>query len=352
MGHSFKLNYRGYISLLVVFLSFCDSKRERNFSESTAVILKEDFSLVESYVGKSQIHLLDSVYNPKSLLVVDNLLIVSDKSGEYLTHIFDIERREVDQEKYLGRFLKKGSGPEEAILPYRLFTPKGQNDFAVFDPDLRKVLIVDVDSLLLDGSGVLDKGLNFQGSGVFISDSTILHLDAFDTTARLFIKDHSSNTIAKFGSLPRIIKGNDYINSLELEYYKNLARLEVNEDVVLITYVNIPFMEIFNLKENTRISLDIFSAVPAKENFNRNMYIGASQITDKYIYVLYMNEDQSAFPTSRDIYVFDHLGNPVKKIRLDIAVFEFQIIDGTYIYGLTLNHKGNDYDLLKFQIST
>ncbi|QYH39638.1 hypothetical protein GYM62_12905 [Algoriphagus sp. NBT04N3] len=337
--------YFSFVTLLTGLIFSCDESRDRQLDITTSVVERKDFSKSVELNGISQ--KIDSVFLPASILIHDNYLVLTDKAGSKSIHIYEIERNKL---LYKGGYIGKGGGPEELILPWKIFNADDRN-IGVYDPELKKILKIDIDSLVRFKNGITSLSFNPITYGVSIYGSDLVYFNPIDPTARLFRSTIGKSETIKYGKLSTPGKSWGKLDSdFETNYKFHYARLESFSDVFLVSYYRIPFFEIYDLRKGTRISLEIFDDLPPIERFNRGTYISSSQVTENFIYILYMNGLTDAKPRNNEIFVFDHKGNPVNKLVLDQDIFEFRVFEEKELFVLASEINGKDFDLIRYKL--
>ncbi|MFC3416183.1 BF3164 family lipoprotein [Algoriphagus hitonicola] len=334
-----------FLLLLISTLLSC-KENNRNLVNSTYKIQENDFSEIDSLKSTPLSQISDSLFIPTTLTVVDDHLIISERTGDSLLHLINLENNK--REEYLGRYLRKGDGPKEARLAWKLF-PIGKKDFGLYDADLRKVMRFYVDSLIMTNESTEEFQLDFYGNGISILDSNFYYLNANDRSSRFFAKNISNGKVKGFGSLPKL-KNDKYIqDERDKNYQLEFARLERFEQRFLITYYNIPYLEIYDLKKKSQIGIEWFDPMPGPKELGRRTYFASGQILDNKIYLLSMAGNPNARPRNNEIFVLDSEGNPLQKLVLDTNIFEFQVYNDI-IFALTSDTNSSDFQLIKFRM--
>lgn len=334
-----------FLLILISTLLSC-KENDRNLLNSTYKIQDGDFLEVDSLESTPLTQISNSLFIPTTLIVVDDHLIISERTGDSLLHLINLDNN--GREEYLGRYLRKGDGPKEARLAWKLF-PIDKKDFGLYDAELRRVMRFNLDSLKMTNESTAEFQLDFYGNGISVLDSNFYYLNANDRSSRFFSKNISKGNVKGFGSLPKLKTDNYIQDERDKNYQIEFSRLERFEQKFLITYYNIPYLEIFDLERKNQIGIEWFDPMPGPKELGRRTYFASGQILENKIYLLSMAGDPSARPRNNEIYVLDSEGNPIQKLVLDTNIFEFRV-HNDIIYALTSESNASDFQLIKFQI--
>ncbi|MCH7413642.1 TolB-like 6-bladed beta-propeller domain-containing protein [Belliella sp. R4-6] len=339
-----------YFSVMI-FLSFlfsCDHKSEGIFYESATVIFHENDFHENRFIKANILNQFsDSLFRPSTMHLINNsFLAINEVKSNSVLHLV-----KVPQDEYLGRFGSKGNGPGEILVPWKFLNSKGGR-FGVFDIEQKKVVEYNTDSLLLKNIYYDEFKLrsNARSNGVIIHRDKIFFTDTNNLNARLFSTDMDGSNLISYGKLPEVGSNYPEIQVNEVNEVAELARLANHGDKFVLTYYNIPLIQIFDLENNTWVSIVGPDKLPDFDDLGKTTYFGSVFINDQYIYASYYGREDSYENPSNIIFVFDHTGNIVKKIELEERVFEFVVFDDKYLYGLGRNVKSLDYALVKFEL--
>lgn len=344
-----------YIAFISILLS-CE-KRELYITNNTHTFRTDGFEKTEHLIGENLEEVSSQLFLPSRIFVSGDFLFCDERVTDSTLHIINIKK-----DRYLGLFGARGAGPGEMLTPWKFFS-SGNGEIGVYDVELGKALIYDIDTLLKEnrpsreiihrdmlwnnGIGLFGNNIILTGSVQQVQDSRFLKLALSDQHAGL----------EKIGELPRLNKNfkgkkDDFSRVLEDDYRAlTFASLASKEDLFVMAYHLIPLIEIYNLGKNLRISISGPDDLPPFEVLGKPLYYSSPCITDKYIYVLYMEDIYSELEHSNTILVIDHDGSEVKKLILDIDIFQFTVYEDKYIYALTASLERSDHAILKFKIN-
>lgn len=152
------------------------------------------------------------------------------------------------------------------------------------------------------------------------------------------------------GNLPKLSNNYPNISKENQQLAIANARLVNKNEIVAIAYNNIPLFEIYNLETNKKTAVSGPDKLPPNEKFGELFYYSYPYISERYIYISYIeNRDVAEYNTST-ILVFSHDGKPVKKIQLDHSTFSIAVLDDEYLYTLSEHVNSKDYAILKYKL--
>ena len=292
---------------------------------------------------------------PVSILINKENLIVNDPESEGVFHIVQIP-----EEKYLGNFGGKGSGPGEVLTAWGISNSEKEN-ITVYDLMQKKIVEFNLDTLMVNGKFIKEYKLSSKTGHYtkIVNGDKLYSLYGFDNKNILNQIDLGTNRRKTFGNpfelsfkIDEKIKERIYMSSMDKK-----------GNLIVISYMFTPRIEIFNLKTNTWKAIEgpqIFKPkFFYKKNSNGTKHISFKKdlkiayttirITKKRIYALYNGRSEKGIKGehSNIIFVFDLDGNILEKITLDKGILSFDVYLDEYIYGVNSVEKPM---LLKFKL--
>lgn len=332
---------------------FYSKENELSILNTTQVVKNEDFALPINLESILISEVSENLFIPGKSIAIGDILIISDQASQGLLHLYHIT-----ENNYLGIFGSRGAGPLE-IFDVWSFFPYHENQFGAYDPELAKVLIYDIDTLLLKNSAlkeVIQKDMLYNGF-VHISGQELVMTGSYqqEQQFRMFKYNLSDSTVGRpsaFGELPHLSEAlpaglkHPQFRALDADIqattFVNGASLG---DFVLLSYPHLPLIELYNGQTESKISTVGPHQVPSFEELTKEPFYTSPVITKDYLYVL-----DRQIKDGSEIKVFDLSGKPVKRYRLDIEIFRFSIYQDNLIFALTSNSDNSEYQLVKFHI--
>lgn len=349
-----KLLRIGLVFTIIAFQFSCNQLDKAYANKEIQFYDKSEYKNYYELSSKKIISVTDSLISPVEMEIVNNSIILLDSKSERACHVIDIEK-----EKHIGSFGKKGQGPGEILVPWKV-SKKDNNSFIIYDVAGKKILGYEIDSITNGGSPFIEKKINEKGicSMVTMVDSTIYFTSDLTATNRIFKENTLNGTIEGYGEL--------------LNNYKKVADhnfgqacrgvMAVNKGKIVISYLYAPYFEIFNLADKKFKSIltiekfpPIFNEIQLgdykKFSTTLDTRLGFLDVsmTDKFIYLLYSGEkmvdhknDEGKF-----ILVFDYEGNPITQYKLDEFVTVFKVYNDKTIYAIKKDIKA---ELIKYDL--
>lgn len=337
-----------YFIFFAIILFSCKKIEENPFYENATIQFKdENFSNIGRLKAKVLVQFSDSLLRPTTLHLVDSdYLVVSEAKSNIAMHVV-----KVPDDVYLGSFGKKGNGPGEIIVPWKFFN-SDDGRFGIFDIEQRKAVEFVVDSLLESNSFIYEYklGAGVRSNGVVLHDNKIFFTDANNLEGRLFSTELDGSNLISYGKLPDISINYPKISFEEVMEASGLTKLVNLGNKFVLSYYNIPLIEIFDYVNNSWTSITGPDLLPLSQSLEKTIFFGSVFISDQYIYALYFGRDDSYATPSNLLYVFNHQGEVVKKLELDERIFEFVVFENNFLYGLARDVKSLDYAVIKFEL--
>lgn len=280
---------------------------------------------------------------PMDLLLLNDVLVVSDIKSDFFFHVFRLPRLE-----YADSYIRRGHGPgEEVFINPRIRRTSGNQFFYQTFNHIRQVVFYSTpESLSVHESIMLENNL-FSFQHMFRIDSLYYgyHPEEGQKEFRGFIP--ATGHIFDFGSpFP------DFGRTLKPYEQKRLQdkNISVKPDHsrFAASYLFFPMLRIFDsnqgqvLREVRYQNGQLFPEAVIAERSTReqqemimNNYRSIKS-TDRFIYVIYVGRTnknllyrfddlKASGDHSDEIHVYDWEGNPVKKIILDRSIFSFEV---------------------------
>ncbi|MEP1087432.1 MAG: BF3164 family lipoprotein [Algoriphagus sp.] len=339
----------GYLTIIIFSLILSCIEKDRTIQNTTITVNWDNFITTQNLNSIVLQNITDSMFIPTQIHISKNLLFVSEKSSDAILHILNIATGQ-----YLGIHGTRGAGPGEVLNAWKLFSPD-EETIGVFDPELGKAIVYDIDTLLNENKyskEYLQSGM-INSNGVSIVDENIYFLSNMnmpESRILYYAKTTQGLNLEKKGQLPTLDKKYPNFQAEEERSVVSHAKLINNDKIFVVSYYNIPMMTIYDIKSAKEISIVGPDKFPEPELFGNIRYYYSSYISKKYIYLLYIENKKEFDYTSSTILVFDHNGEPVKKLLLDTEIFQLAVYNDSTIYGLVDGTETSDFEVVKFQI--
>lgn len=363
--------------LLVAFISV--NKSQADQTEDYKVF--DSFPITENL--EHEVFSLNELLTPSTIHLIDTIVVLVDERADYSFHFYDVR-----DWAYLGKYGKRGNGPEELGKPIfhgqftrdagqRFFWFSDFNTFKLRKVNLERALIDDV--IKPDITDVLPPELAMTYDDVYaISDKEFVgtvqgDLGDYDEFGRFFRFEVGNSQISWVSNFPKqeLKVERDKIGYLyssrstfnpatkqiasAMKYYDRLDVIDVAKNNVL-TIVEKGKEETEEVDMRHRRSL----IPPDVKTYSS--YVNSSE---KYIYQLYRvstgNDEREYFEGNKNVMskfqlrVFDWEGNPVYRAVLDsINLFSFFIDEVSWkMYAINYDRENENefimsYDLKKF----
>jgi hypothetical protein len=330
------------------FLLGCGAKNDDFELEGIVIPLKSSGLDQPKYVfGKVIRPLSDSLFRATTLFQVENRHIaISDIGARNVFHLYDpMENR------YLGNYGAKGFGPSEVQVAWKFYQPQSQT-LGVFDIDQRKLIEYNLDSLLSNSNHPVEIKLpsNLNSNGVVRWGERIFFMDTNSEKNRLFSSNLDGSDLRFYGSIPSVSSLYPQLSQAEVMNQAGLGKLVRYGSVFAIGYYHLPLIQIFDSENDRWISILGPDSPPSAQTFGKQFFYGSVYVSEKFVYCLYFGREDIFENPATSILVFSHQGDFVKRLSLDIGVFEFIVQNDEIVFGLTRNVADLNYALVKFPI--
>jgi hypothetical protein len=340
---------KSLIIILVTTVWFFGCKEEDHIISNTTRFTKDSFKETQNLSSIPLQNISDSLFIPNTIYIEGNYLFISERTSDAIMHIV-----KVPDDEYLGTRGTRGAGPGELLNSWKFFSPE-TGTIGVFDPELGKAVLYNMDTLLhenryyseyLHRDMVYSNGVTIQGNELYFlsnHNKPEARLYSFDLTLK-------EDSIKKYGELPKLNKPYPNFSPEDERQILSHSKLTNKENLLVMSYYNVPLVEIYDLSKDRQISISGPDELPSPDLFGDLRYYYGSYISDNYIYLLYI-EDKTEFTfTSTTVFILDHDGAPVKKLVLDREIFQLAVYEDRFLYGLIHAKDGSEYALVKFLI--
>ncbi|AMC11875.1 hypothetical protein Lupro_11630 [Lutibacter profundi] len=333
---------------LITIISLCLISCKK----SNQIIISNNIKTFSQFPKESKIAFKNLVEfklgNPRQIKVIDSTLILGNYASgqEYYLHNYSLSTG-----KFSIPYIRKGRDKNEIIGLATI----GFSDNYLWLNDFtgKKMMLIDKDKVIKDSIINLAKisfNTNRNYRSILIDNLQIIATGNKKSKFKVQIIDLTTGNInEEFGELKFFSEGLplDIIN--QATYSQTL--IKPTKDKLVLAYTHTDIIEIFDLKTKKSISLHgpekfdstfkIFRNVWFENEKTRVAFIDGTA-TNKYIYLLYSGKNfsnENAYKGNY-LFVYDWDMNPIKKVKLDIEVYQICITnDDKTIYSYDENTK-------------
>lgn len=325
---SFEKNTNYYYPLIMIILLFgCSHEKE-------SVELR---SVDGELIGK-EVPISAFIFKPSNIAIMDEMLVIHDRVAKDIFKFFSYPNV-----KYLFSWGKKGEGPDEIDFVHSTGFLAKDDTFSFVDDNVFKTYKIGYSNelslvekiYLMDTQGPLND-VNLLNDSLFIANL----FDPLNPKSEYVFLHPNKKKGNTFGEFPdQGFEFDDYFQ--KTAYY--LRRSVVNQDKkrIMVFYMSLNLIKLYNHKGRLLNEIEFNENSPSDKNINWRTF-GHSFGTEKYAYVLYINEDVSTtepestklFPV--DLIVLNWEGEVVKRYDLNIPITDFVISEKhRKLYGIT-----------------
>ena len=326
-------------SLLVIAFS-CNKQTKKSFQKNNTINFTNDsFNTVSRLNSEELKKISDSILVSYRIKIDKNYIYLNEiKSNKFLNII------KLPEEDFIGAFGNKGKGPCETIVAWDI-DKSDSGTLLILDPKQKKVVEFNVDSLINKKACANEYKLNDKSyyHKVLKKKNKLYYTDENNREYRFFESDLNGENIKGHG----IIQTNITFKNPRKNLTGNINNVFMvnHENLFVFGYYYYPLIELFDIETKEWKSIVGPTNEIPDDNFKQGNFIYSStRITNKYIYALYAGKSDSI--DVNIIFVFNLKGEPIKKLILDKGIFNFDVYNDKYIYGLNFA----DSNILKFKI--
>lgn len=326
--------YNRFVIIAIVFFAFSCIKKDGEIK------FEKEFTL------QAQKKQISQIISPGYITVCgDYFLITNLISSDTLVEFY-----KTPELVYSGGFGKKGNGPDE-FVGFPMFCNSVNNYLYLrgYTPlTIKKILFHGYDSMVVLKQFKLQQYENINQPNIF--KDSILIFNAFPN--RLSIKKYDIKNNKLLGKIDLKVESNEK----DLFYADNRGVVASNGSVIIYAYTFKKQIDIYDFESlNLKFSIkDRYKKsdpqVPVSFNEDYNTYHYMDVVAgEKFFYALYQGTTNKDCKTSTPVIeVYDYSGNPVAKLRFDIAPNPFVIDEkNSCIYGYLTQLEGV---LLKYDL--
>lgn len=378
---------KNILKQLIIIISIFSCSKPAEFDWTVSITSTEDmfeaFSNEMQINGEVFIHDSTHLSKPINIKIVKNLLIINDNYGGDLYSIYD-----VDEKKFLSRFLKKGRGPNEYLGGFSVSIEDYLGDsLMVLNTKNNSVSIFSLKKVE-EGDNIPDKIIklaqdnkNVAIDHCFLFDNVLLTSGMFEK-GRFHLYSLLGKDMGFFGEYPKVKYNGKYDNFHLGDKFGSGANFTFNLNTCKMACSNRDMFDIYSFtKENKSIftinpyltvqwkvpefysaTYDINGRAKVISLGSRSNMIGSGYVVSTEKHILFpfssnsFNEvDMKGLEDWYDyIFVMDWNGNPIARLKLDKRIkFPLEIdSDNNYVYSLHTDIKTTGLrQIIRFNIN-
>lgn len=326
-----------YLITIVSIIFLCGCDNGKNFFSNNVKIIDDKFKISSSIYGKKLF--VADIYNITSLICFDEYLLVTtrDKNNIFMVLTLDGE--------IISRFGSIGRANDELATDQfngQIEKVDGNNCVWISDVGKGRMVLIDIDKSMENGKICIIKEVKIPPMSpycFYANDSVLIAEQFAGNNYKLLKHNMSSNTFSR-----ETLYNDDYAQAFSL--YKSIWRYDVRGNRIVGVMLSVNQINFYSLDDQKRFSIvigeqrtDKTELIDAETSMERTSTFCDLEMTDSYIYALYMNQDfndsyEKAKPL--DLLIFDMNGNLDRVVRLNDYVFDITISgNGKYLYGRT-----------------
>jgi hypothetical protein len=308
------------------------------------------------------------VVNPKDFIIMDSIIIILDVYENNCLSIFDLEN-----EILIGRFLHRGEGPNEVISPFQINRFRDTRNFDIYDVQLKRNMIFNLDSIL--ASGILiatmkqdflkTKNNSFHFYRICRISNDLIFGTGLILNGRYGLYNKDSNKIKTFFEYPK--DGNNVKDEIKSMAYQSDLGMSIDGKKIVSTTRTGAILEILDVQNPQAPKKEkehIFFYPKYKPDYMSGGGVGiipdkkmkrgflSVSTTNDHIYTLFSGRSYEKYGSEalkgNSIIVFDWKGNPIKTLKLPEDVSNFCVnLNGDFLFCLVHNPNPK---IIKYEI--
>ena len=306
-------------------------------TENSELAIKREVISLEKY---EVLDLPNSAGVVSDIAVLDDLMVITDKSGDQVFHLVDLESNE-----YLDSVIDRGKGPEEISRTYTAV--RSLNGLGVFDSEDQSINLFEKKDFINRRIG---EKISMIPSGehlhcVLVSESNI-YANTFRSTPLMkldrtgsFVEDYTALlTKGVLSELPHIFGSQ--------MSYTHIARLD---DLIVVTYKYFPIIQILDLNDNSVEHLSISfdkNSIPSRMNQHGiveyglvagkvKRYFSRTYTTPNRVYMLFDGDYYD--PTNKDTWGL--YGSTILSIDNNLSITQYELPYQVTAFGVDDNDR-------------
>ena len=303
----------------------------------------------------------ENILNPAQIEIINDRLFLLDVQASTPFSVIDLQKQ-----KYLNSFGKKGEGPGEIIGVMDFYVNYNETGINCWDAMLRHLYFCEKDSALLYnktvGINLFDdlknkKSFNSFFPNVLQVDKSLFLAIGCSGEKRFSLLNTKNNKVLQTGEYPKqeMVTGID--STIKAHAYH--GKIRYNREKKRVVYISLysEMIEIFNVNEfGLELAFGNYTTIPKfkQENSPRGIRIRTEKdkfgtnlgvsISDDYIFILYQSkiitDKNRRSAAANDVLVFNWNGEPIMHYKLDHEVTSISIKkDSKRLYALINNEE-------------
>nr|MBI1232723.1 hypothetical protein [Cytophagales bacterium] len=283
---------------------------------------------------------LPALLNPKSILWTGKYLVVAERKAlDYHLHVVD-----PDSEKLIKTMGKDGMGPGEIVAAYQLQRGKSVNECWIYDHTQKLMALFDLESsdALYQKAFRQPEKMYLAVDMLWNSDSTLI-CQLADGNEKFVIYDTLGNQLSSYGNWSLMLEDRSPPPNVVSSVHQGKSSISPDHKKYVQVGLLRDYIEILDTHSGTITSIrgpehtipdfevDYSAGYPMAQltDLSRPYFYTFVVAGKEFIYALYFGKSVDLFfqdgELSREIFVFDYIGNLVKTYTLDHALFSLAV---------------------------
>lgn len=326
-----------YLAVIVAIFSLNGCNNSKNFFSNKVKIVDDKFE-ISNIISGEKLPVVD-IYSISSLICFDEYLLILTPRANNVFNVLTLNGEIVSQFGTIGR-----ANDEVVNCQFNGQIEKIDGDNCIWINDVSKarIVLIDIDKSIEKNKIVIVKEMNTPPMSVYsfcVNDSVLV---AEELTGNNF--EFLKHNILLNTFFQEILYNDDSQNAFSL--YKSIWRLDPHGNRIIGAMQSVNQINFYSIDDHERCSIVI-----GKQRTEKDKLIDAEtglphtvtfcdlEMTDSYIYALYMNQDQDGAYEKvkpQELLVFDLDGNLDKVICLNEYIIDIAISrNEEYLYGRT-----------------
>ena len=344
------MNINLYLTFCIVILySFVASCKR---TTEVSYYFSDDVQVIELTTNDlTSTLLIDDLVGISNIEVVDTLIVLISPNNDTLFTIFDFSG------KHLSSFGQKGQGPND-LLNCR---PTGQKE------KVNENLFIWINDISNSSLKKINLSKSVSESRLVIEDNAATYpmsINVFKISDSITLCESMTRnnfSLIEYNHVSRkeISNSNIYLNPIEnsFSFYKSIWRINKNKDIIIGAMHSINQLNLWNLGTGNKKSLIIekpyltHQVVNKKTGLENTTFFCDLEVTENYIYALYMDQDYNQsyeVPKEMTVFILDWNLSLLKSLTLKEYILDIAVDpNNKKLYGICEDDKIYVYDLEK-----
>lgn len=337
-----------FLIAIIVIIFFYGCNGRKNFFSNNVIMFDDKFEISSTIRGDKLP--VANIFSISSLICLDEYLLVLTPRAKNVFNVLSLSGEILSQFGTIGR-----ANDELMNCQFngQIKEIDGHKCVWINDVTKTRMVLIDIDKSIQNNKITIIKEMKTPPKSVFcfcVNDSILiseqLRVNNYDLVEHnIVLNTFSENTLYI----------DDVANAFSL--YKSIWRLDSYKSKMVGVMQSINQINIYSMVDHERYSIvigemitDKNELVDAETGLERRTAFCDLEMTNSYIYALYMNQEyKDAYEKSKpqEVLIFDWNGGLDRVIRLNEYIIDITVSsDGEYLYGRTLDDDIYCYKLI------